>query len=201
MIIIGLKDHSIAQVTTQAANAMLNHHIVVYPTDTVYGIGGDALNTKVANQIRLLKGRDPVIPLSVVMKDVAMIQDYCEVSPMAKAVLNEYLPGPFTFILALKDKRIQTSSTGKVGVRIPKHPFTQALSAKVAQPYITTSANLSGTRPLTTAAGIQELFGKELAADDLVIDAGTLLDLPSTVVDLTAAQPKVLRKGVGIFNA
>lgn len=190
----------ISTIVQGAAQALEAGRLIIYPTDTVYGLGADALNLKAVQRIRGLKGRDPNVPFSVVMRDSAMIKEYCRVSKIAETILGEYLPGPFTLILPLRDERIQTSSTGKVGIRIPKSALTQALSKVFGRPYVTTSANLTHTPPLTTVKEILEQFGSKLTDQDMVIGAGTLLDLPSTVVDLTTPQPTLLRQGVGVFH-
>jgi len=197
---INLAKVGVEQAATQAVATLRSGKLLIYPTDTVYGIGADAQNETAVNRVRTLKGRDPLIPLSVVMRDFAMVSEYCEVTPVIQALLEKHLPGAFTFILKLKDTRIKTSDTGKVGVRIPQHELVNRISAIFERPYVATSANISHTPPLTTISEILETFGKGLGLGDSVIDAGTLLDLPSTVVDLTAEHPTIIRKGVGIFT-
>ncbi len=197
---INLAKVGVEQAAAQAVTALRGGKLLIYPTDTVYGIGADAQNETAVNRVRALKGRDPLIPLSVVMRDFAMVSEYCEVTPVIEALLEKHLPGAFTFILKLKDTRIKTSDTGKVGVRIPQHELVNRISAIFERPYVATSANMSHTPPLTTISEILNTFGKGLGLGDSVIDAGTLLDLPSTVVDLTAEHPTIIRKGVGIFT-
>ena len=178
MEIINLSTVGVEQAATQAVATLRGEKLLIYPTDTVYGIGADAENEAAVNRVRSLKGRDPSIPLSVVMRDFTMVAHYCEVTPVIQALLEKHLPGAFTFILKLKDTRLKISNTGKAGIRIPQHELVSRISAVFERPYITTSANISHTPPLTKISEILETFSKGLGLGDCMIDAGTLLDLP-----------------------
>jgi len=180
---------------TQIKEAILAGKVFIYPTDTLYGIGGNALDKNVVKKIYEIKKREGKKPLSVIMGSLAMVEEYCELSKVQTEVLINYLPGPYTFILKLK-KPIPATETDKVGIRVPEHQFARRLSAQLNIPIITTSANLSGKKDAYQVKDIQKSI---LKAVDFVIDMGeTTYKQGSTVVDLT--EMKILRKGAGEFT-
>ena len=127
----------------RAKNAVLDGKVLIYPTDTVYGIGGNALSSDVVKKIRRIKKMEEDKPLSVMMADLEMIEEYCEVGLWEEMILKRYLPGPFTFILR-KRKGIPVTKDSTLGVRVPEFEFCNRLSEEVKQPIISTSANITG---------------------------------------------------------
>ena len=117
--------------------------IFVYPTDTVYGIGGNAVSVDVVKKINAVKGSDPAKPLSVMVSGFGMIEEYCDTGIWEDSILRRYLPGPYTFILKLR-RPIAASRTDRLGVRMPESAFCRALCERIGEPVITTSANPSG---------------------------------------------------------
>ncbi len=189
--IIGMNRYDHRAVLEKAAKAVNDGGVVVYPTDTLYGLGGDAFSKEVADRILRIKGSGPGKPMSVIMSDVEMIEKYCEVDEWQRQVLNKNLPGPFTFLLKTKTA-FPVASKGKLGVRIPDSAFAHALAEHAGVPVISTSANPSGEEPPVT---MEEVDPKILAAADLAIDAGaTKYRGPSAVVDLV--DKKIVRQGV-----
>lgn len=185
---IPLSDHDTA---FEAALAAISAGgIVLYPTDTLYGIGCDATNAASVKKLRALKQRDSAKPLSILVSDFAMLLRYCRVSPEQEKILHALLPGPYTFILPLK-KRLPVSETLEVGIRVPEHAFMRTVSRSLGIPIVTTSANLSGE------PGADELTGvarEILSGCDLAIDGGKCKYAQgSTVIDLI--RMKVLRRG------
>jgi L-threonylcarbamoyladenylate synthase len=173
------------------ANAELKSgRIIVYPTDTVYGIGGDATSEAVVRRIHEIKGIRDKRPMSVMMSDLNMIEYYCETGIWEDIILKKYLPGPYTFVLR-KRQYIPASETEKLGVRIPDNAFCQALCQRFGRPIITTSANITKKEPPVSFSEIEE---KIIRAADLSIDGGpTKYAQPSVVVDLV--ERKMLREG------
>lgn len=164
--------------------------IVIYPTDTVYGIGGDATSPAVVEKVREIKGIEKEKPFSVIMADLGMIEEYCVVNFAEELILKKYLPGPYTFILKVH-RPIAATTTLTLGVRIPEHAFCTAVCEKFKKPIVTTSANKTGEAPPHTFSGISR---EVLEAADLAIDAGqTKYEQPSVLVDLV--EKKIIREG------
>jgi len=179
----------------RAKNAVLEGKILIYPTDTVYGIGGDALNPDVVKKVRKIKGMEENKPVSVMMSDLSMIEEYCEVGLWEEIILKKYLPGPFTFILK-KRKEMPVSKDKTIGVRVPEFEFCNRLSEEVGRPIISTSANRSGKSAPTT---FQEIEKKVLEAADVAVDRGpTRYQRSSDVVDLV--HKKIIRTGMEVID-
>ncbi len=177
-----------------ATKAMLDGKIFIYPTDTVYGIGGNALDEEVCERIREIKKRDTK-PFSIIVSDFSMLRKYCEVPEEAVRYLFTYLPGPYTFILNKKED-IPACPGEKIGVRVPMHSFIRKVAGNSGLPIIGTSANISGKGPAVSFKKV----GKELLKEvDFAIDGGdTYYRQESTVVDLVDME--IRRKGAGEFS-
>jgi len=185
---IPLLDHDTA--FEAALDAITAGGLVIYPTDTLYGIGCDATNADAVKKLRSLKKRDSAKPLSILVSDFAMLLQYCNVSPEQEKVLHALLPGPYTFILPLK-QRLPVSESLEVGIRVPEHAFMRAVSKSAGVPIVTTSANLSGEKGADRLSGVAREI---LDGADLAIDSGKCRYAQgSTVIDLI--REKVLRKG------
>jgi len=179
-------------VLEKAAEIVLHGDVLIYPTDTVYGIGGDATSEKTVQRIKQIKKKTVNAPFSVIFSDIEMIKRYCEVNEWQEEMLKKYLPGPYTFIL--KEKiNLPTNQNSKIGIRMPESEFTCQLVKIVKKPIVTTSANLSGEQAPIDIEGIDKRL---LKLADLIIDGGTTrYKGASTVVDLV--EKKTIRKGMG----
>ncbi|MBN2478491.1 threonylcarbamoyl-AMP synthase [Candidatus Micrarchaeota archaeon] len=179
----------------EAVKILKKGGIIVYPTDTLYGIGGNALDESVVNRIYQIKDRTRKKALSVLMKDIKMIKKYCFVNKKQEAVLKKHLPGPFTFLLRAKEK-ISATENDRLGVRIPDFWITKKIMEKIRFPLITTSANISGRKDPHNSSDVSiKILGKV----DYFVDWGpTKYRGPSTVVDLVS--DKLVRKGVGEYE-
>lgn len=183
-----ISDHEMAK--EEAKKCLLSDGILVYPTDTLYGIGCNALSEKAVEKVYAMKKREEAKPLSVIMANFPMIRQYCKLSPKQATILLSLLPGPYTFILPLK-KPMPASKTMEIGIRVPEHVFISQISGELSMPIVTTSANLSGKKH---AASVQELDEGISSSVGLIIDGGRCIyHEPSTVIDLV--RMKVLRKG------
>ncbi|MFH1285041.1 MAG: L-threonylcarbamoyladenylate synthase [Candidatus Micrarchaeota archaeon] len=179
----------------QAREALLAGKLIIYPTDTLYGIGANALDEKAVEEVRDAKEREPK-PISILVSDLKMLEKHCKISKKTRELLIELLPGPYTFILKAKTKfPSAVTTTGKVGVRVPEYAFMRALVKELNFPITTTSANLSGK---SAPSSLEEVEEKVRSVCELAIDGGKCrFSEGSTIVDLTEKEPKVLRKGAG----
>ncbi len=161
--------------------------IVVYPTDTIYGIGCNALDSELVSRIRELKKRDEK-PFSVIAPSKKWIFDNFVVYNK-----NHIKEGPFTFILKMKKKVVCSEVNNgmkTVGVRLPNHPFMKVIQGSNV-PFVTTSVNVSGKRPIFEVKEIPRGIRKGI---DLVIDAGKIEGSSSVLIDLTSEVPKIVRR-------
>lgn len=185
---ISLSDYDTAK---EAAKAIISSDgLLIYPTDTLYGLGCNALSEKAVGKVYAAKKREGKKPLSMIVADYPMLIEYCEVSGAQERILHSLLPGPYTFILPLR-KKLPVSPAMSVGVRVPEHMFMRCISRELSLPIVSTSANFSGEKE---AAEISELRSEILGAAGLVVDGGRCQYAQgSTVIDLM--QMKVLRAG------
>jgi len=174
--------------------------IVIYPTDTVYGMGCDLFNKKGVERIYEIQRRDRKQPLSFLCADLKDISRYARVSDDAYKIMKRLLPGPYTFVLEasrlvpkiILPKRLTT------GIRIPDNRICQALVAEMGSPVISTSVKDGGGELLSDPRMIEELFGKRV---DMIIDGGIIAAAPSSVVSLLAEGIEVIRAGKGDVSA
>ncbi len=195
--IIKIHPHVIEQEHIEAAAKVLkNEGIIVYPTDTFYGLGASCYSKAAIHKIRSLKKRDPQKPLSIVVSSLDMLQSVVtDLPPLFKVLSSKFWPGPLTLILSASTRLPGEllSSKETIGVRLPAHPWLMELVKYSASPITATSANLSGEKEITSPENAVDIFSGKV---DLIVDGGTAqAKLPSTVVDLTLEKPKILRKG------
>lgn len=179
----------------KAARTILkNGGIVLYPTDTLYGLGVNAFNEEAIKRLYRLKRRPPDKPISIYLHDTKWIGKVAHLNPKVERIIKKLLPGPFTIILKKRDRvpQILTGGSEKIGIRIPDNIISRGLSKEF--PITSTSANISGMK---THNNIKDII-QQIGEVNLAIDAGPLKGGPSTVIDLTTDPPKILRKGAGI---
>jgi tRNA threonylcarbamoyl adenosine modification protein (Sua5/YciO/YrdC/YwlC family) len=181
---------------TRTVEVLRDHGVVVYPTDTVYGLGCDITSKKAVERITRIKGRDPKKPMSFVCADLTDISRYARVSNFAYRALRRFLPGPYTFVLEASREvpKMLLTRQKTVGIRIPDHATALALVKELGNPILSTSANPSGSDPLSNPAEIQDVLGKQV---DIIFDCDVLPQIPSTVVSLVRDRVEVLRQGAG----
>lgn len=178
----------------QAVTALERGAVIAYPTDSVYGLGCDLLSKQGIEALYRMKGMRPDQLLSFVCPDLSDIARYAIVGDAAYRVMRRLLPGPYTFILpATKEvPRTLRMKRKTVGVRIPSHPVTLALTSALGRPIVSTSASLD-SEFFVDPREIEERF-RELG---LVLDAEGAGLTPSTVIDLSGDEPVVVREGAG----
>lgn len=181
-----------------ACSALASGNLVIYPTETCYGLAVDASNSEAVTRLLAYKGdRHRQVSVAVCSRDMAL--RYVELNAVASNLYQNFLPGPITVIsrsLHRVDSRLESSSN-TLGVRIPNHPFCLELITQYNKPITATSANTSGKKEPYSLQDWQKYTTKsKQALVDLFLDAGTLLERPtSTVVDTTLNSPEILRQG------
>ncbi len=176
----------------EAAWILKKGGLVIYPTDTLYGLGCNALDEPALRSVFEAKKRPASNPLSIAVSDIEMMKEYAELTSEALKLASAFLPGPLTIVL--KKKNLPDALTGGlplVGIRIPKTDIVLKLITLLGAPITATSANVSGNPPPTTA----EAAISQIPEADIVLDGGVLgPGLASTVIDMSE-KPKILREG------
>src|SRR3989344_6421740 len=195
---IRLEEKTIGTAVTRAAEVLSAGGVILYPTDTLYGLGADAFSDAAFRKVCEIKDRDERRPIHAVFESLAMAEQYAEISPLGRRLAEALLPGPLT--LVFKKKPSVTTGIGhnlsSIGVRIPKNKFCLALAHEFGKPYTTTSANMSGAQPPATFEGIIKQLGGNTELIDLAIEGGALpAYLRSTVADVRNDKPHILREG------
>ena len=182
----------------RAVEVLRTGGIVIYPTDTVYGIGCSIENKNAIEKIHLIKHQRQEKPFSFVCSGLTHISEYAVVSNMAFRTMKHLIPGPYTFVLpAAKMKqypRILVSKRRTVGIRVPDSPIALALVRELGHPILSTSVTREDGTILNDPDLIVEHFHNRV---ELIIDAGPSHSTPSTVLDLTGEQPEIIREGSG----
>ena len=175
--------------------ALDREELIVYPTDTLYGLGGDPYTDRALDLVYRAKQRPRDEPIPLALASPGDVWTYGHATHLARAFCVKHLPGPATVLLQATPKAPAglLSTDGLVGIRVPDHPIAQAI-AKAFGPITTTSANLhGGPSPATCAEAVRQL-GESVA---VYVEAGpTRHGKESTIVDLSGASAKVIREGV-----
>lgn len=185
---------------TQIRQALQGGAVILYPTDTVYAIGCD-LNVKSAvERVRRIKQLSNDKPLTFLCPSLSNIAAYAQVSDAAYRLIKRLIPGPYTFLLPatkLVPKLVMNPKRKTTGIRVPAHPICQALLQSLGNPIISTSAP-SVLQAANQRISAVELFDGLDKVVDVIIDDQLPVDYRvSTILDLTADQPLVVRKGLG----
>ena len=180
----------------KAVEVLKEGGIIVYPTDTVYGMGCDLFNKQAIERIYEIKRRNKKEPLSFICADLKDISNYALVSNYAYRTLRRLLPGAYTFVLEASRlvPKILLTKRRTVGIRVPDNKICLTLVGELGHPIINTSAKLEQDEILSDPFEIEKKFKKLV---DLVIDGGPLASDQSSVIDLIDDVPKVLRVGRG----
>ena len=176
--------------------------VIVYPTETVYGLGGNAFEERAVNKIIKIKSRRESKPLIILVKDFEMAERLCEISRFER-VLKRYWPGALTGIFKAKVPFSEgvISKEGAVALRVSAHPFVEELFKSIDFPLISTSANRSGGKACLNIEQVKRSLAVTYELVDFTIDGGELpSSLPSTLVNSTITPPKILRQGVVNFS-
>lgn len=192
-MIISLRDEW-DKALEESIKALKNGDVIIYPTDTVYGIGADATNEKAVERIYEIKGRSRDKPLSVMVSGLNMLLKYFEPTGEEILTIMKYLPGPYTFILKARERLL--FGENEVGVRVPSHYFCRKLSEELGKPIVSTSANISGKESPKEFGEIEPSLIESVA---VAVDGGkTLKGTPSTVIHIR--EKRIIRQGAGPFS-
>lgn len=177
-----------------AAKIVKNGGLIIYPTETVYGLGCDPYNLEAVKKVFKVKGRTNK-PLPILVSNLKKAMEISYFTDEALKLAKKFWPGPLTIVL--KRKNSAPSFLGGnpklIGVRVPNHPVALKLVKLCGGFLVGTSANLSGKKPPTTAYEAAKQIGSKV---DLILDGGkTSIGLSSTVLDLSTKKPKILREG------
>jgi L-threonylcarbamoyladenylate synthase len=194
---MGSLPHQVMVQIDKAIEILRNGGIVAFPTDTVYGLGGDIFNIEVVERIYRVKQRPRHMPLPVLLADPVQLVDIAGVvSEIAQCLIKHFWPGGLTLVLPKKASLpdIITAGSDKVAVRVPDHIAPLSLIRGLGAPIIGTSANISDQPSPLTAEEVKRQIGGQV---DLIIDMGRCPGgLESTVVDVTGEAPVILRRGI-----
>ena len=185
----------------QLADCLLDGGVIIYPTDTIYGIGCDIFQRKAIERICKIKNIDPQkAQLSFICEDLSNLSDYTKsIDTPLYRMLKNYLPGPYTFILPASKlvPKILQSKKSTIGLRVPDNEICRNILNITGHPLISTSLPGEMVEDYTDPEVMYEKFGDQV---DFVIDGGIGGMMPSTIVDCTTDEWKVIRKGLGVFE-
>lgn len=196
MIININPDNPQGRLLQRVADILANGGLVIYPTDTQYGLGCDLNNKKAIEKVYRIKQRSQKSPFSFVCSDLTHISEYAKVSNFAYRTMRRLFPGPYTFILdgTKLVPQLMLTKRHECGIRVPNHPIALGLVAALGRPIINTSAALEDQPVPTSAEEFDDLFKNQV---DAVIDGGPVAGRPSTIISLIDDEPVVLREGLG----
>lgn len=184
----------------KAVDILKNGGIVIYPTDTVYGMGCDLFNKKGIEKIYMIARRHKQQPLSFICADLKDISHYARVSNYAYKTMKRLLPGPYTFILEASRlvPKIILPKRQTTGIRVPDNPICLALVSEFGQPVISTSVKDANDELMSDPREIEKRFGHCV---DLIIDGGILVPEESSVISLVYDAAEIIRTGKGDVSA
>lgn len=181
-----------------AVEILKNDGIIIYPTDTVYGIGCSIFSPRAIELIYQLKNQDRNKPFSFVCSDLSHISDFAKVSNTAFRLMKHLIPGAYTFVLpASRLKQLPKSMISKrktVGIRVPDNRICLALIKELGHPILNASVTDQNGEIINDPDQIKESFEKRV---DLILDGGNSILELSTILDLTEGYPVIVREGAG----
>jgi L-threonylcarbamoyladenylate synthase len=179
-----------------AVAALKRGEVIVFPTETLYGLGADALNTEAVDAVFRLKGRNRTTPIPVLVADLAMLEQLVDTIPaLARQVIECFWPGPLTLVLPARINvpKPLLNSAGGLGIRVSSQAIATGLVEALGRPLTATSANPSGAEPARTLLEAKNYFSDNV---NTFIDGGTLISQTgSTVVEVQGERLKIIREG------
>lgn len=180
------------------AQSLSNGGVIIYPTDTIYGLGCDIFNQKAVEKICRIKNIQPEKSrFSMICNDLSDLSRYTKsISTPLYRILKTYLPGPFTFILPASREvpKILKGRKDTIGLRIPDNKIARAIIRELGHPILSTSLPGEMVEEYTDPELMHENFQKLV---DIVVDGGPGGMIPSTIIDCTSEEPEILRQGLG----
>lgn len=181
---------------SKAVDVLKSGGIIIFPTDTYYGLGCDLFNRDGIEQILTIKNENDTKLFSFICSDLKDIYKYAKVSDYAYRTMKHLLPGPYTFILpaAKVIPKKLWSKRKTVGIRVPDHSVTLQIVKELGNPIASTSATTRLGEPLTDPFEIRNIFNSRV---DLMLASSTMSFEPSSVVDISGEEPEIIREGAG----
>jgi L-threonylcarbamoyladenylate synthase len=179
----------------RASHVLLGGGVILYPTDTIYGLGCLAGNPAAVERLYAIKGKPDTKPSLVLVDSVAMASAMTtDPPPLARRLMDLFWPGPLTLVLTAAPavSPLLTAGSGKIGVRLPADEFCRRLALRCESPLVSTSANRSGVPPVAAVTALIRQFSVQI---DLAVDGGERVSPPSTVVDVSAGELRIIREG------
>lgn len=187
-----------ARLIHQAVTILNNGGVIAYPTDSTYALGCVLGNTDAQKRIREIRGVDDAHHFTLVCRNLAEIGNYAQIDNSQFRLLKANTPGQYTFVLKASrevPRRLQHPKRSTIGIRVPQHAVTQAILDELNQPLLSMTLLMPGEEePLNEAWEIRDRLEHQV---ELVIDAGACVAQPTTVIDLTSAEPELIRLGTG----
>ncbi len=184
------------EIISKAVEYLKSGKVLVYPTETFYGLGVDVTNEKAIKRLYDLKRRDYGLPIAILVADKPMLEEYVErVADPVNNLIKAFWPGPLTILFPAGKKisKSLTTNTGKIGIRISSHPVATAIVRELGRPITTTSANLSGYPPSLNVKHVLKYFKDKL---DMCLDGGECdPSRGSTVIDVADETMAIVRDG------
>ncbi len=192
-------DHPQQRLIKRAVEFLKRGSILVYPTDTVYGLGGDVMNRNVYDRILKIKAASSHKLLTLICPDLKDIANWAIVPDNAYRVMRRVIPGPYTFILRVTKQvpKLLLQNRKTIGIRFPDSAVVQNLLEHLGGPIISSSVPQTDEN-FTDPEKIARRFPHDI---DLILDAGIMFNQPSTVVDFSNPEPEIIREGAGDINA
>lgn len=200
MLVLNCELGARGKYVANAIDVLKGGGVIVYPTDTVYGIGCDLLNKKAIERIYQYKKMPRVKPLSIICADLTQVSEYAQLSNSAFKLMRRLLPGPFTFILKATRlvPKVMVTRQQTVGIRVPDSDICLDLVRGLGNPLVNTSATVVATEEVVSDP---DTIQSEFPQVDLMLTDGWLESEPSTIVDFTGDEPLLVREGKGDLAA
>jgi len=182
-------------VLSKAIAALKNGQVIVYPTDTLYGLGADIFNDSAVNKVFEIKKREKNLPLSVAVANIKELEKIAFIDDKSRCLIKTFLPGKLTIVLKKKNivSNLVTGGQDKVAIRIPENKIALDLLTNFG-PITATSANIHDKKPPVNISDIN--IHLKLSDITVYIDDGKLDGKPSTIIDMTEKPFKIIRKGI-----
>ncbi len=180
----------------QLVDTLRSDGVIIYPTDTVYGLGCDIASKRALDRVRRIKKMDNKRHLTFVFSDLKLISQYAQVTDWAYKILRKFLPGPYTFVMEATRlvPKIVLTKRNEVGIRIPDNVVCQEMISELGHPILSSSVRMPDDQLLDDPREMERLYKGQV---DIVVDGGALLPEPSSVISLMGDEIVVIREGKG----
>lgn len=184
------------KIINHAVKVLNQGGVVMYPTDTAYGLAADIKNRQGIEKIFKIKGRMNSKVLPLIAGSIKIAEQFIKLTPIGKKLAKKYWPGPLTLVLESRVRNKHLMQNNKIAIRVPDNKIAQMISQKLGQPITSTSANMSGyPECYSVAEFLNQAIGQKFLPD-LILDAGRLKKIrPSTIADASGEKIALVRKG------